>query len=222
MEGTVRKNEGSPGKMSIENNGLIGLFKEKRKLIQILLAIFVDSSEILDFWIICSIPILLHWESSKQGKMEHNLVSYQSSTVGSHRPRGLRLKKGLQLAMALAVCIWLLYHIKETSNHDMHRPNQLVKEHGTMLLGRKWKVGLVDGGDPESENGKGLREVEGKEDGGLEDGSDESEIGGGVHGFRDENGVPPDGFELVNSTPYERRQYDQAQASDYSSRDVSQ
>ncbi|KAJ9692278.1 hypothetical protein PVL29_011371 [Vitis rotundifolia] len=221
MEGTVRKNKGSPGKMSTENNGLIGLFKEKRKLNQTLLAIF-DSSEILDFWIICSMPVLLHWESSKQGKMKQNLVSYQSSTVGSHRPSGLRFKKGLQLAMALAVCIWILYQIKDSSNHDMHRPNQLVKEHGTMLLGRKWKAELMDGGDPKSENGKRLREVEGKEDGGVEDGSDESEIGGGVQGFRDENGVPPDGFELVNWTPYERRQYDQAQASDYSSRDVSQ
>lgn len=121
------------------------------------------------------------------------------------------VKKGLKLAMGIAVCVWLLYQIKESSMTDRPKPNQaVVKE----LLGRKWKVGLTDGGggDSEYENGNGFGfqevEVEGNED----EYDDQHEIDVGIHGFRDENGIPADGFELVDSMSYEN---DQTQYSDY-------
>ena len=102
-----------------------------------------------------------------------------------------RFKKGIQLAMTLAVCIWLLHQIQESSSST-----QPIKEDGILLLGRKWKV------------------VEGNEDGYY----DQSEMGGGgngILGFQDQNGIPADGFELVNSIPLEGRQYDQTQDLDY-------
>lgn len=126
---------------------------------------------------------------------------------GNNQCGGLRLKKGLWLTMGLAVFVFSLYQIKEYSgNHDLQRSNHKVEEDRAMAFARKWKVGLTEGGDPETENG----------DGGVEGGEKEGEVLRLLHGFRDQNGIPPGGFELVNWVPYELREHENGQASDYS------
>lgn len=69
-----------------------------------------------------------------------------------------------------------------------------------------------DGGNSESENGNGFGFQEEEVEGNEYEYDDQHEIGVGIHGFRDENGIPADGFELVDSMSYEN---DPTQDSDY-------
>lgn len=73
----------------------------------------------------------------------------------NQRPRGLKVKRGFQYALLLAICIWLLYRINcshdETDHYAQNFQRKLGEEHVAVILGCKVNFGWLTGrGDPES------------------------------------------------------------------------
>lgn len=75
-----------------------------------------------------------------------------SQVMGRYqRARGLKLKRALQFATLLAICIWLLYQIKHP--HDKSSPSKFSKQRS--ILGRKLNMGWwTRRNESDSEGGK--------------------------------------------------------------------
>ncbi|KAK9275922.1 hypothetical protein L1049_023196 [Liquidambar formosana] len=90
----------------------------------------------------------------------------------NQRPKGFTVKRALQFALLLAICIWLLYQIKHSrdkkEDYGGRTQSKLGEEDGFVILGRKGNAGWsINGG----ESGTGdvnyvAGESEKKEDGG--------------------------------------------------------
>ncbi|KAL2479857.1 Uncharacterized protein Adt_32823 [Abeliophyllum distichum] len=89
-------------------------------------------------------------------------------TGQNQRPRGFKVKHGVQYALILAICIWFLYQINCSHNGVEHYARSLERklgeEHGAVILGCKVNVGwLTSKGDSESTNVNFVMKSENKE-----------------------------------------------------------
>ncbi|XP_022893348.1 uncharacterized protein LOC111407884 [Olea europaea var. sylvestris] len=86
----------------------------------------------------------------------------------NQRPRGLKVKRGSQYALILAIFIWFLYWINcshdETEHYARSSQRKLGEEHDAVILGCKVNVGWLTGrGDPESVNANFMTKSENNE-----------------------------------------------------------
>ncbi|XVE70489.1 hypothetical protein DITRI_Ditri10aG0076300 [Diplodiscus trichospermus] len=104
---------------------------------------------------------------------------YFPSTGRNLRPRGFNVKLAFQLTLTLAICIWLLYQIKNSNYRKNVRSLQtkFSERNGVVILGRKGDVELSDKGMYTSDSNDVILEAEGK----LKDrGGGDDELDGNV------------------------------------------
>ncbi|KAM4123639.1 hypothetical protein ACB094_01G172700 [Castanea mollissima] len=99
-------------------------------------------------------------------------MNYQS-TSRNQMPKGFKVKHVLQLALFLAVVIWLQYQLRQSNssktgkNYGESIQSKLSEDHGGIILGRKGNAGLSsDGGMTDLENVNLVEEDKRKDDGG--------------------------------------------------------
>lgn len=72
----------------------------------------------------------------------HESIMLKQSPSRNQRSKGFKVKHALQICLLLAICMWLLYQVKQTCQkrlalEESSRTVNLGNDHGILKLGRK-------------------------------------------------------------------------------------